>query len=111
MNVSEWVRAVLREERDRERTGRVAVARESAPTYGPSGAGPGGVSRRVRIELEVKADLLASVQARYRLPSPRSAVEYALRRVAVGPMSREEALGMEGVGWEGDLDALRAGDP
>jgi hypothetical protein len=26
-------------------------------------------------------------------------------------MTREELLAMEGRGWEGDLDAMRAGDP
>jgi Arc/MetJ family transcription regulator len=44
------------------------------------------------------------------LPSKRAAVELALRRLAGEPMSREEALAMEGTGWPGDLDELRAPD-
>jgi len=38
-------------------------------------------------------------------------VELALRRLAGDPMSRDEALAMEGAGWSGDLDELRAPDP
>jgi Arc/MetJ family transcription regulator len=34
----------------------------------------------------------------------------SLRRLAGEPMSRDEALAMEGVGWSGDLDELRAPD-
>jgi Arc/MetJ family transcription regulator len=37
-------------------------------------------------------------------------VELALRRLAGEPMSRDEALAMEGAGWSGDLDELRAPD-
>jgi Arc/MetJ family transcription regulator len=44
------------------------------------------------------------------LPSKRAAVELALRRLAGEPMSRDEALAMEGAGWSGDLDELRAPD-
>jgi Arc/MetJ family transcription regulator len=47
---------------------------------------------------------------RYRLPSKRAAVELALRRLAGEPMSRDEALAMEGAGWSGDLGELRAPD-
>ena len=47
---------------------------------------------------------------RYRLPTKKSAVDYALRVVAGEPMSREEALGMEGSGWGGDLAAMRDQD-
>jgi Arc/MetJ family transcription regulator len=44
------------------------------------------------------------------LPSKRAAVELALRRLAGEPMSRDEALAMEGAGWSGDLDDLREPD-
>jgi Arc/MetJ family transcription regulator len=37
-------------------------------------------------------------------------VELALRRLAGEPMSRDEALAMEGAGWSGDLDAMREPD-
>lgn len=44
---------------------------------------------------------------RYRLPTKKAAVDFALRAVAGDPMSREEALEMEGSGWDADLAALR----
>ena len=60
---------------------------------------------------ELEEELLEAVRERYHLTSRRAAVEFALRRAAVRPMSKEEALGMEGVGWDGDLGAMRSGDP
>ena len=41
----------------------------------------------------------------------RAAVELALRRVAIEPMTKQEVLAMQGVGWQGDLDQMRSGDP
>ena len=41
---------------------------------------------------------------RYGLPTKRAAVDMALRRLDIEPMDRDEALAMEGAGWEGDLD-------
>jgi len=115
MTVSAWVRLVLREERERTVRGRsaaasrpVAAVRERGPTYGDEPSGP---TRRVRLELEVKEELLEAVRERYHLSSQRAAVEFALRRAAVKPMSKEEALAMEGAGWDGDLGAMRSGDP
>lgn len=106
MTVSAWVRQALREEREGMTRSR-AVVRETDRPYGEASAGP---SRRVPIEIDVKEDLLEAVRERYHLSSQRAAVEYALRRVAVRPMSKDEALGMEGVGWEGDLETMRS-DP
>lgn len=107
MNVSEWVRLVLREERERAlRVGTAVVAEERAPYAAGIGPRP-----RAAMELEVRHDLVDAVRDRYRLPSRRAAVEYALGRVAVEPMSKAEALDMQGFGWEGDLDAMRSGDP
>jgi len=109
MNVSEWVRLVLREERARERTGRTSApaVRESVGVYRGAADSP---RSRVRVEIEVKESLLDAVQERYRLPTRRAVVEFALRRVAVVPMSKAEALAMQGDGWDGDLGAIRSGD-
>jgi Arc/MetJ family transcription regulator len=63
-----------------------------------------------RTNIEIDDELIERVMRRYRLPSKRAAVELALRRLAGEPMSRDEALAMEGTGWGGDLDALRAPD-
>ncbi len=108
MTVSAWVRLVLREERERALRGRSTAVRESGPPYGDATAGP---TRRIRLEVDVKEELLEAVRERYHLTSQRAAVEFALRRAAVRPMSKEEALSMEGAGWDGDLGAMRSGDP
>jgi Arc/MetJ family transcription regulator len=63
-----------------------------------------------RTNIEIDDELVERVMRRYRLPSKRAAVDLALRRLAGGAMSRDEALAMEGSGWAGDLEALRAPD-
>ncbi len=63
-----------------------------------------------RTNIEIDEELVQRVMERYGLASKRAAVDFALRRVDVLPMSVEEALAMEGSGWEGDLDELRAAD-
>ena len=61
-----------------------------------------------RTNIEIDDELVERAMRRYRLPSRRAAVDYALRRLVGDEMTREEALAMEGTGWEGDLEALRA---
>lgn len=62
-----------------------------------------------RTNIDIDDELIASVMRRYGLTTKKDAVDFALRR-AVGPVpSREEMLALEGTGWDGDLDALRAG--
>jgi Arc/MetJ family transcription regulator len=68
----------------------------------------GGVMGRTNIDID--DELIERVMRRYRLPSKRAAVDLALRRLAGEPMSRDEALSMEGTGWSGDLDAMREPD-
>ena len=38
-------------------------------------------------------------------------MEEAVCRQAIVPMTKEEALAMQGVGWDGDLDEMRDNDP
>jgi Arc/MetJ family transcription regulator len=64
-----------------------------------------------RTNIEIDDELVGRVMSRYGLRTKRAAVDLALRRVDVEPMSREEALAMRGSGWEGDLERLRAGQP
>jgi Arc/MetJ family transcription regulator len=63
-----------------------------------------------RTNIDIDDELIERVMRRYRLPSKRAAVDLALRRLAGEPMSRQEALAMEGAGWSGALDSLRAPD-
>jgi len=63
----------------------------------------------MRTNIEIDEQLVARVMRRYGLRTKRAAVELALRRLDVEPMSREEALAMRGSGWDGDLGELRSG--
>lgn len=62
-----------------------------------------------RTNVDIDEDLISWVMRRYRLRTKRAAVDYALRRLYVEPMTRAEILAMEGAGWDGDLSAIRAG--
>ncbi len=62
-----------------------------------------------RTNIEIDDALVARVMRRTGARSKRAAVDLALRHVDIAPMARDEALAMEGTGWDTDLDALRAG--
>lgn len=61
-----------------------------------------------RTNIEIDDRLVDRAMSLYRLPSKREAVDLALRRLVGEPMSREEALGMEGAGWADDLAEIRS---
>ena len=61
-----------------------------------------------RTNIEIDDEVVARVMRRYGLKTKRAAVDYALRRLDIEPMTREEALAMEGRNlWDGDLDEMR----
>lgn len=60
-----------------------------------------------RTNIDIDEDACAAVMRRFGLDTKREAVNYALRRLAVEPLSLDEALGMQGSGWDGDLRDLR----
>ena len=45
---------------------------------------------------------------RYQLATKREAINFALRTLAVEPMSVDEARALRGTGWEGELDTMRS---
>lgn len=61
-----------------------------------------------RTNIDIDDELVDRAMRLFQLPSKRAAVDFALRRL-VEPMDPDEVLAMEGVGWGGDLDALRRG--
>jgi Arc/MetJ family transcription regulator len=61
-----------------------------------------------RTNLELDDDLVNEAMRRYALPSKRAAVDFALRRLVGDAMTRDEALAMEGTGWDADLEDVRA---
>jgi Arc/MetJ family transcription regulator len=60
---------------------------------------------RTNIDLDDSA--VEAVMRRFAFTTKKDAVNYALRALAAEPFSVDEALAMEGSGWEGDLDAMR----
>ena len=63
-----------------------------------------------RTNIDIDDDLVERAMRTFGLRTKREAVHLALERLLGGEtMSIEEQLAMEGAGWEGDLDAMRAG--
>jgi Arc/MetJ family transcription regulator len=60
-----------------------------------------------RTNIDIDDDLVIRVMRRFGLPSKRAAVDLALRRLLSEPMTRDEILAMQGVGWSGDLEGSR----
>lgn len=108
VTVSAWVRRTLREARERELRGGAAAVREARPEYhAPESAHNPFVSLEVRLpEVDLEA-----VRQRYGLRNWTAAVKEAVLREAIVPMTKEEALAMRGVGWDGDLDEMRRDRP
>ncbi len=67
--------------------------------------------RMGRTNIELDDELIGLAMNRYGLRTKREAVDFALRRLVGEPMTREEALAMQGSGWHGDLDEMRGSDP
>lgn len=60
-----------------------------------------------RTNIDIDDDLVEKAMKMYRLATKRAAVNLALRRLVVEPMTKEEVLAMRGTGWDGDLDEMR----
>lgn len=62
-----------------------------------------------RTNVEIDEPLVKRVMSRYGLQTKRAAIDLALRRLDMEPMSTREALDLRGSGWDGDLDEQRSG--
>lgn len=63
-----------------------------------------------RTNIDIDDDLVAEVIRKYALSSKREAVDLALRKAAGSPITPEFARSLKGIGWEGDLDAMRGAE-
>ena len=63
-----------------------------------------------RTNIEIDDQLIDRVMERYGFRTKRETVDYALRRLARRPHTKEDFLAFEGIGWEGDLEQIRSGD-
>jgi len=61
-----------------------------------------------RTNVELDEALVSEAMRRYGLPTKRAAIDFALRHLVGDATTRDEALAMEGTGWDADLDELRA---
>jgi Arc/MetJ family transcription regulator len=59
-----------------------------------------------RTNIEIDDDLIAAAQRIYRLESKRSAVDLALRRLVGEALSPEDALALQGTGFDYTNDEL-----
>ena len=62
-----------------------------------------------RTNIDIDDEACVEVMRRYRLSTKREAVNFALRLVAAEPLGLDEARGLRGSGWDGDLDEMRSG--
>ncbi len=60
-----------------------------------------------RTNIDIDDELIADVMRRFGYKTKREAVNASLRALYVEPMTRSQMLEMEGIGWDGDLDAMR----
>ncbi len=63
-----------------------------------------------RTNIDIDEALVTRVMKRYRLPTKKDAVDFALRALVGNPMTRDEALALQGTGWDADLSDLRDRD-
>jgi Arc/MetJ family transcription regulator len=64
-----------------------------------------------RANIDLPDELVLQAMEIFELPTKRSAVEFALRRLLESRMSLSDLDAMVGVGWDADLDVLRACHP
>ena len=62
-----------------------------------------------RTNIDIDDEACAEVMRRYRLSTKREAVNLALRLVATETIGLDEARGLRGSGWDGNLDDMRSG--
>jgi Arc/MetJ family transcription regulator len=64
-----------------------------------------------RTNVDLDDQLIAEVMRRFGVSTKKEAVDLALRRLVGVPLTSEFLLGLEGVGWEGDLERVRREKP
>ncbi|MEI4270429.1 type II toxin-antitoxin system VapB family antitoxin [Klenkia sp. LSe6-5] len=62
-----------------------------------------------RTNIDLDDALVAEVMRRFDVSTKKDAVDLALRRLVGSPATADDLLALGGVGWSGDLDAMRDG--
>jgi Arc/MetJ family transcription regulator len=63
-----------------------------------------------RTNIDLDDELVAEVMSRFALTTKRSAVDFALRRLLASQIDAAFIRSLEGIGWDGDLDAMRSAE-
>ncbi len=63
----------------------------------------------MRTNINIEDSLIAEAMAATGLPTKKATVEEALRRLVRHHRQQEAIRDMAGLGWDGDLDAMREG--
>ena len=63
----------------------------------------------MRTNIDIDDELLAEAMALTGEPTKRATVEAALRAVVRLKRQKQAGMNLAGIGWEGDLDAMREG--
>ncbi len=61
--------------------------------------------------IEIDQEACFVIMAQHGFKTIEQAVNYALRKAVIVPMTIEEAKAMRGTGWDGDLDEMRRFEP
>ena len=64
-----------------------------------------------RTNIELDDDVIEAAMRLYGTRTKKETVDLALRRLVGARLSVDEAIAMEGSGWEGDLDRMREDQP
>lgn len=64
-----------------------------------------------RTNIDLDDRLVEAAMRKFGVSTKKEAVDLALRRLVGVPLDRKFLLGLEGVGWEGNLDELRREAP
>jgi len=65
----------------------------------------------MRTNIDIDDDLMAEAMAKFGVTTKREAVDRALRDALMIQRQKEAIDGLWGLGWEGDLDAMRTEKP
>ena len=68
----------------------------------------GGSMSRVTVDVDDQA--CTRVMRQNGFATQEEAINFALRQVAVEPLTLEEARALEGSGWDGNLDEMRSSE-
>lgn len=62
-----------------------------------------------RTNIDLDDELVERAMRMFHLSTKREVVQLALERlIGSGPMTVDEQLNLEGIGWDGDLDEMRS---